>query len=168
VSIRGAGRATIAAHVFENPMHRGAVNVLAVHGPAETGFVFEPLAQAIFADPSLGRAVRRVVAIDLSGHGDSSDPTTLPAGATFADLTTEDEVSVVIQSIDALRQLCVLPSAIVAHSMGGLEVQGAQQELLDEGSSLAAHGIFGAVLLAPVPVANVPWVRLPPTSRHLS
>jgi pimeloyl-ACP methyl ester carboxylesterase len=165
VSVRGTGRATIAAHVFENPTHRGAVNVLAVHGLAETGFVFEPLAQAIFADRSLGLIVRRVVAIDLPGHGDSSDPTTLPAGATFGDLTIEDEVSVVLQSIDALRQLRVPASAIVAHSMGGLEVQVAQQQLLDRGSSLAAHGIFGAVLLAPVPVANVPWV---PPSADLS
>jgi pimeloyl-ACP methyl ester carboxylesterase len=162
VTVRGTGAATIAAHVFENPAHRGGVNVLAVHGLAETGFIFAPLAQAIFADRSLGRAVGRIVAIDLPGHGDSSDPTNLPAGVNFGDLTIEDETSVVIQSIDALRKLAVPPSAVVAHSMGGLEVQLAQQELLDEGSSLAAHGVFGAALLAPVPVADVPWVA-PPT-----
>jgi len=162
VTVRGTGAATIAAHVFENPTHRGVVNVLAVHGLSETGFIFGPLAQTIFADRALGLTVRRIVAIDLPGHGDSSDPTNLPEGVNFGDLTIEDETSVVIQSIDALRKLGVAASAIVAHSMGGLEVQLAQQELLDQGSSLAAHGIFGAALLAPVPVANVPWV--PPQS----
>ena len=162
VTVRGTGGATIAAHVFENPAHRGVVNVLAVHGLSETGFIFGPLAQTIFADRALGLTVRRIIAIDLPGHGDSSDPTNLPEGVDFGDLTIEDETSVVIQSIDALRKLGVPASAIVAHSMGGLEVQLAQQELLDEGSSLAAHGIFGVTLLAPVPVANVPWV--PPQS----
>src|SRR5580698_7312595 len=44
VTVRGTGTATIAAHVFENSAHRGAVTVLAVHGLAETGFIFEPLA----------------------------------------------------------------------------------------------------------------------------
>jgi len=68
VTVRGTGAATIVAHVFENPTHRGAVNLLAVHGLAETGFIFEPLAQAIFADRTLGLAVRRVIAIDLRGH----------------------------------------------------------------------------------------------------
>jgi pimeloyl-ACP methyl ester carboxylesterase len=162
VTVRGTGAATIAAHVFENPAHRGVVTVLAVHGLSETGFIFGPLAQTIFADHALGLTVRRIIAIDLPGHGDSSDPTNLPEGVNFGDLTIEDETSVVVQSIDALRKLGVPASAIVAHSMGGLEVQLAQQELLDEGSSLAAHGIFGAALLAPVPVANVPWV--PPQS----
>ncbi len=161
ITLRGTGAATIAAHVFENPAHRGAVNVLAVHGIAETGFVFGPLAQAIFADRALGLTVRRIVAIDLPGHGDSSDPTKLPAGVTFGDLTIEDDANVVIQSIDSLRRLAIPPSAVVAHSMGGLEVQVAQQELLDEGSSLAAHGVFAAALLAPVPVADVPWVPPP-------
>ncbi len=135
--------------------------MLAVHGLSETGFIFGPLAQAIFADRALGLTVGRVVAIDLPGHGDSSSPTNLPAGVNFGDLTIEDDASVVIQSIDALRKLAVPPSAVVAHSMGGLEVQVAQQELLDEGSSLAAHGVFGATLLAPVPVENVPWVPPP-------
>ncbi len=161
VAVRGTGAATIAAHIFENPAHRGAMNVLAVHGLSETGFIFGALAQSIFADRALGRTVRRIVAIDLPGHGDSSAPTNLPAGVNFGDLTIEDEASVVIQSIDALRKLAIPPSVVVAHSMGGLEVQLAQQELLDEGSSLAAHGIFGAALLAPVPVADVPWVPPP-------
>ncbi len=162
VTLRGTGAATIAAHVFENPGHVGTVNVIAVHGITETGLVFGPLAQAIFADRALGLTVRRILAIDLPGHGDSSDPTNLPDGAKFGDLTIEDDASVVIQSIDALRKRGVPPSAILAHSMGGLEVQVAQQQLLDAGSSLAAHGVFAATLLAPVPVANVPWV--PPAS----
>jgi hypothetical protein len=41
--------------------------------------------------------------------------------------------------------------------MGGLEVQAAQQALLDQNSSLARHGIRRVLLLAPVPPHGRPW-----------
>jgi hypothetical protein len=46
--------------------------------------------------------------------------------------------------------------------MGGLAIQTVQQQLLSRGSSLAAHGVVGAVLLAPVPPHGEPWT-VPPT-----
>lgn len=157
VTVRGSGKATIHASVYVNDNARGLTTLLAVHGLSETGFTFAPLAQTMFGDRQIGRSIRRLVAIDLPGHGDSTFPTGLPAGVNFGELTIEDNVSVVLQSIDALRARRLAPQIIIGHSMGGLEVQAAQQSLLSQGSSLAAHGIFGAVLLAPVPPHGRPW-----------
>ena len=162
VSLRRTGTSTIHAHVFDNPTGRGLVNVLAVHGLVNTGFVYEPLAQAIFADAVLGSVVRRVLAIDLPGHGDSTFPKNLPDGANFGDLLIEDNAGVVLQSIDALRDRGLPTPIVVGHSMGSLAIQTVQQQLLSSGSSLAAHGVIGAVLLAPVPPHGEPWA-VPPT-----
>jgi pimeloyl-ACP methyl ester carboxylesterase len=161
VAIRGTGTASLHAHVYANPTVQGGINVLAVHGLAETGFIYGPLAQAIFADRALGPAIGRIVAIDLPGHGDTPFPTGLPEGVNYGDLLIEDNASVVIQAIDALRRRGLGPSAIIAHSMGGLEVLIAQQTLLGEHSSLAAHGVFAATLLAPVPPHGQEWVHPP-------
>ena len=157
VTVRKVGTVTLHASVYVNDKARGQTNVLAVHGLAETGFTFQPLAQAIFADRWAGRSVRRIVAIDLPGHGDSTYPTGLPSGVHFGDLTIEDNVDVLLQSIEALRAKRLAPRVIIGHSMGGLEVQAAQQALLSQGSSLSARGITGAILLAPVPPHGRPW-----------
>jgi pimeloyl-ACP methyl ester carboxylesterase len=159
VAIRGTGTSTIHGHVYTNPAKCSGANVLAVHGLSGTGLYFGPLAQAIFADSRLGRAVKRIIAIDMPGHGESTFPSNLPDGLLFGDLTIDDNVGVVVQSIDALRSLGLGPRVVVGHSMGGLEVQAAQQALLSAGSSYAAHGVFGAVLLAPVPPHGQQWVR---------
>ncbi len=161
VAIRGTGTSTIHGHIYTNPGKNSGANVLAVHGLSGTGYYFGPLAQAIFADSRLGRAVKRIVAIDMPGHGDSTYPSNLPDGLLFGDLAIDDNVSVVIQSIDALRARGLGPKVVIGHSMGGLEVQAAQQALLSAGSSYAAHGVFGAVLLAPVPPHGQQWVRPP-------
>jgi pimeloyl-ACP methyl ester carboxylesterase len=129
---------------------------------SENGFIYAPLAQAIFADAKLGHTVKNVIGIDPPGHGDSGFPTNLPGGLRFGDLVVEDDVGVVLQAIDVLRQQGLGPKVLVAHSMGGLEAQVAQQFLLAQGSSLAAHGVVGVALLAPVPPHGLPWVR-PPT-----
>jgi len=59
----------------------------------------------------------------------------------------------------------------MGHSMGGLEIQSAQEQLLASGSSLAKHGVFSAILVAPVPVANItawtpPITTIPPQYFH--
>jgi hypothetical protein len=59
VALRGTGRSTVHATVFRNP-HRGVVhlNVLAIHGLAETAATFGPLAEAVYHDASLAKRVR--------------------------------------------------------------------------------------------------------------
>jgi pimeloyl-ACP methyl ester carboxylesterase len=161
VAIRGTGTSTIHGHIFTNPAKCSGATVLAVHGLVGTGLYFGPLAEAIFADSSLSRAVKRIIAIDMPGHGDSTFPSNLPNGLLFGDLTIDDNVSVVIQSIDALRSRGLGPRVVIGHSMGGLEVQAAQQALLSAHSSFAAHGVLGAVLLAPVPPHGQQWVAPP-------
>jgi pimeloyl-ACP methyl ester carboxylesterase len=162
VSLRTTGAATIHASIFSNPQaNRGVVTILAVHGFTERGSMFAPLAAAIYADPSLKLAVKRIVSIDLVAHGDSSPPT-LPSPLKFSDLTIEDNISVVIQSIDKLRAANLGPQVIMGHSMGGLAVQGAQEALLAGGSSLAKHGVFGAILLAAVPNSGSVWTQSTP------
>ncbi|MEY4511751.1 MAG: hypothetical protein RLZZ450_3873 [Pseudomonadota bacterium] len=161
VSLRDTGSAKIHATVFSNERLRRGETVLAVHGLAETGATFEPLARAVFGDRVLTRRVKRIVAIDLVGHGKSGFPEGLPDGA-FGQLTIDDNISVVRQAIDAACDEGLAPTAIAGHSMGGLTVQALQEVLLQQGESLADHGITKAVLLAPVPAGDQPWVRPPP------
>jgi pimeloyl-ACP methyl ester carboxylesterase len=165
VSVHG-GTGSIHANIYTNPANSGATTILAVHGLTGTGENFGPLSAAIFADSILGRAVKRVIAIDMPGHGESSSPT-LPSPARFTDLTIEDNVSVVIQSIDALRSRNLGAQVIMGHSMGGLEVQVAQEALLASGSSLAKHGVFGAILLGAVPNSGSVWTQ-PPANPNIN
>jgi pimeloyl-ACP methyl ester carboxylesterase len=159
------GIAPVSVTVYENPSasSRGA-NVLAVHGFTETAAMWEPLANELFSRPGTDRVIRRVIALDLPGHGQSPIPT-LAAGL-FGNLSIYDNVGVVIQTIDFLRTQGLGARVIMGHSMGGLAIQSAQEQLLAGGSSLAKHGVYGAILLAPVPVANVSWTpaasALPP------
>lgn len=160
VTLRGTGSATIHASVYTNPQNRGVATILAVHGFTERATMFGPLSDAIFADSVLKVAVKRIVSIDLVAHGDSSPPT-LPSPLKFSDLTIEDNISVVIQSIDALRSMNMGPKVVMGHSMGGLAIQGVQEALLAQNSSLAAHGVFGAILIAAVPNGSVQWTQPP-------
>jgi pimeloyl-ACP methyl ester carboxylesterase len=163
VALRGTGTASIHASVYTNTAIRRGDTVLAVHGLFETGTTFEPLAEAVFADRALRRRIKRVVAIDMTGHGESGFPISLPEGARFGELTIEDNVAVVLQSIEALRRLRMGPATLIGHSMGGLESQAAQQTLLTQGSSLARRGVRHVVLLAPVPPHGRPWMQPPPS-----
>lgn len=161
VALRG-GTSEVCADVHSNWRAPFGATVLAVHGFTETAATFGPLAQAIFGDPVLRFVVKRVIAIDLPGHGDSEAPIGLPAGK-FGELTLQDNVSVVIQAIDTLRSRGMGARVLMGHSMGGLTVAGVQEALLAAGSSLAQHGVTRAILLAPVPVLSVSWTQPPPS-----
>lgn len=161
VTVRGTGSATIHADVYENPRDgHGQLTILAVHGFTERGSMFEPLASAIFADPNLQNRVRRVVAMDMPAHGLSSAPV-LPSPLLFGNLLIQDNASVLVQTIDALSARNLAPDWVVGHSMGGLTIQVAQEQLLSVGSSLAAHGVRRATLLASVPARGTVWTRYP-------
>lgn len=159
VSLRGTGSVSIHADVFNNTTNHGALTIMAVHGFTERGSMWQPLSDAIFADGALGLVVKRIIAIDMPLHGGSGTPT-LPSPTKFGDLLIEDNVSVVIQSIDALKALGKGAQIVMGHSMGGLETQAAQEALLSQGSSLLKHGVFGAILVDAVPARGTPWTQL--------
>jgi pimeloyl-ACP methyl ester carboxylesterase len=161
VAVR-TGSATIHANVFTNPhcSSRG-VTVLAVPGGGGTSFQLGPLARAILAHSRQGFDVRRIVAIDFPGHGNSPFPINLPDGTQFGDLLLEDDASVVLQSIDKLRAMKLAPRVVLTHSQGGLLVQTVQQMLLKSGSSLAAHGVKQAIMLSPPPPHGLEWHQSP-------
>jgi pimeloyl-ACP methyl ester carboxylesterase len=161
VSLRQTGSATIHADVFNNPeAWRGVLTILAVHGMAERGSMFEPLADAIYADPVLKYVVKRIISLDMVAHGLSSAPTLL-SPTLFGDLLIEDNASVVIQAIDILRARGLGPQVVMGHSMGGITIQTAQEMLLAQGSSLAAHSVYSAIMIASVPARGTVWTRLP-------
>ncbi len=159
VGLRGTGSVTIHADVYNNPANHGLITILAVHGFTERGSMFQPLASAIFADHILGLAVKRIIAIDMPAHGGSGVPT-LPSPLKFGDLLIEDDVSVLIESIDALKTLGKGAQIVMGHSMGGLEIQAAQETLLAQNSSLAKHGVVGAILIDAVPARGTQWTQL--------
>ena len=158
VKVRETGTANVHATVFTPSARARGATVLAVPGLAETGLVYEPLARAIFRDRTLRRQIGRVVALDLVGRGESTPPSGLPDGKKFGDLTIEDNVSVVIQAIAALRELGYAPKVLLGHSMGGLATVSVQEALLAKESSLSKLGIEHAILLAPVPPHARPWM----------
>lgn len=163
VTIRG-GLEPVCAEVYENEQSVPlGVTVLTVHGLSETAASWEPLAEALFEDPLYKNLIRRVVALDLPGRGVTpATPGFYADGASvFGTLLIHDNVNIIIQSISALHALDVKPRVIMGHSLGGLEIQGTQEALLAQGSSLAKLGIYRAILLAPVPNANATWTRSP-------
>src|SRR5262245_45452159 len=102
VKLRETSPVSIHARVWDGGSRFGAT-VLAVHGLSETAAVYGPLATAIFQDRAARRAIRRVIAIDMPGHGESGAPAAAN-GVKFGDLVIEDYVSVLLQSIDALAR----------------------------------------------------------------
>jgi pimeloyl-ACP methyl ester carboxylesterase len=161
VTVRDTGTATIAAHIYSNPAIRAGVTIVAFPGVAETGTVFGPLAGAIFADGALKFVVKNVLGVDLPGRGDSTFPADLPPGVHYGDLTIEDDATIAVQTIDALRRKGFAAGVVLGHSLGGLDVLVAQQALLSQHSSLAAHGVRAAVLLSPVPPQPLAWTPPP-------
>jgi pimeloyl-ACP methyl ester carboxylesterase len=148
------GLAPVKVTVHENPQAPAwAATVLAVHGFTETAAMWTPLKTALFANPNTKNRVKRVIALDLPGHGLSPIPQL--ASGLFGNLSIYDNVGVVIQVIDALRAQNLGPRVLIGHSMGGLAIQAVQEQLLNSGSSLAKKGVYRAILLAPVPVANI-------------
>jgi len=155
------GSSNVCADVYENPnANRLGQTILGVHGFTEAAKSWAPLIEAMFTDKVQKHTVKRFIAIDLPGRGNSPMPVGLPGGV-FGDLYDEDFVNIVIQSIVALKKAGIGPQVLMGHSMGGLAVQGVQEELLSRGSSLAALGVFKAVLLGALPANGAVWHQIP-------
>src|SRR6476469_2315443 len=154
--LRPGVTADIAYHVVVNPkLTPPALDVVIVHGLAQTARTFEPLAQSLFS-PSMGNKVGRVILIDEPGHGNSSDPS---AGLLFGDLLIEDYATTLLQSLQVLRDRGFHPDVLIGHSLGGEVIQVAQERLMAGGGSLRQNfGVRGAVLIAPVIPEPLPWV----------
>ncbi len=162
VGLRG-GVTQVCADVHENAnASELGTTIFAVHGLSETAAAWGPLVDSLFADPDLGVLVRRVIAIDLPGHGDSPFPLGLPGGL-FGELVIEDNVSVILQSLSILAAQGLESRVVMGHSMGGLAIQAAQEALLSEGTNFAALGVQQALLLAPVPAGGQQWTQPPPS-----
>lgn len=155
------GSAYVCVTVFENTnaWFSGA-NILAVHGMTGTAATWKPLAEEMIGTPVWGNTIKRVMAVDLPGHGKSAIPESLPGGP-FGNLIIDDNMSVILQTILALQGKGMSPRAIMGHSMGGLAIQGLQEALLNENLSLAMIGVMRAVLFAPVPTSGSVWNRGP-------
>ena len=154
VTLQPGVTADVAVHVYENP-HRvpPALDVVIIHGLAQTGVSMAPLANALFAD-SMGNKVGRAIVIDLPGHGQSS----LPNGMQFGQLAIEHYVVAVLGVLAALPSHGMSSDVLIGHSMGGVIIQIAQELLLQQGTTLRAlDGVRGAVLIAPVLPYNEPW-----------
>ena len=156
------GSSEVCADVYENPNapHFFGETILAVHGFTEAAKSWAPLVQAMFADKFHKHTVKRFIAIDLPGRGNSPMPEGLPGGV-FGELYDEDFVDIVVQTIVALKQAGMGPQVLMGHSMGGLAVQGVQEQLLSQGSSLAELGVRRAVLLGALPAYGAVWHQVP-------
>jgi non-heme chloroperoxidase len=110
--------------------HRGPTTgpaIVLIHGYSDSSFSFSRVMPLV-------PGVRRVIAPDLRGHGDSDKPAT---GYRMIDLADD-----VIEMIDALE----VPSAvIVGHSMGSFVAQAVAER--------APRQVAGLVLLASAPAA---------------
>ena len=155
VVLRPGVSADIAYHVVVNPRTTPpALDVVVVHGLAQTARTFEPLAEALFT-PSMGNKVGRVILLDEPGHGNSSLPT---GGLMFGDLLIEDYATTLLQSLQVLRDRGFHPDVLIGHSLGAEVIQVAQERLMAAGGSLRQNfGVRGAVLIAPVIPEPLPW-----------
>ena len=160
VQVRGSTQPSCSL-VFENPnqLSSPGVTVFAVHGFTRTAASWEGMADALFADPVYKWVLGRVIAIDLPGRGETPAVPGVYGDdqSVFGTLVIQDNVSIIIQTLQGLPAEGYTPTVLMGHSMGGLEVQGVQEALLAQGSSLAAIGVNKAILLAPVPHAGAQW-----------
>jgi pimeloyl-ACP methyl ester carboxylesterase len=132
----------------------GGVTILTVHGMAHTGNSFIPLSGELFANQPNGIRVKRVINLDLPGHGSS---TLLPKkmSVKFGDLTIDDYARVLTATLDHYRGASK-PTVLFGHSMGGLVIQVAQEQLLNEGKNLRSKSITDVIVIASASPSAVP------------
>lgn len=143
--------------ILDNPVHSSGATVLCVPGLAHTGNTFRPLATQIFADPVLGSHVSRLVLLNLPDRGGSGLPFGRNDHPLFGNLGVSDYAACIISTLEQCAEQGVPIQQILAHSMGGIVAQVAQEQLLAQASSLAsAYGVTNVVLIASTQPAGVP------------
>ncbi len=126
----------------------------AVHGFAHTAATWQPFVESLFDHNPTGPVVCRVAAMNFPGRGGSS----LPTGILYSELTLDDHVTALLDTLDALRQQDVRPRGLIGHSQGGLLIQMAQQQLIDAGTSLRRQlTIRDVILFASATPRQIPW-----------
>lgn len=145
VSLPGSGTVDIQIDHYENHnKNAGNKAVLAVHGLAHTGATFDQLANELFKQTGNDK-VRRVLALNFPGRNGSG----VPSKGEFGSLSVEDYTAVLLGVLDQLSKKINIET-IVAHSLGALIVQTAQNSLTSAGTSLQKEfGIKNVYLLAP-------------------
>jgi pimeloyl-ACP methyl ester carboxylesterase len=131
-------------------------SIFAVHGINSDTLVFEPLARALFINNPTGGIVCRVLAMEMPGHGLSGIP---QGGLLFGQMSEDNYSNIVLNSLAALAQTNnIHPISLIAHSNGGVVTQLAQQNLVNQGSSLRSEfGIEKITFFASVPSEPVAW-----------
>ncbi|MET0341553.1 MAG: alpha/beta fold hydrolase [Polyangiales bacterium] len=156
VKVKTTGSAVLKCNVVANPAASEFADstVLSIAGLSASGRVFDAFNAALVAD-SLGSFVRQTITLDLPGHGQSP----MPTGVKYGDVNIDDNIDIVVQTLEALNRQGSAPALITAHGLGALYVAGAQQKLLDRGSSLSKLGVRGVLMYTPVPSHGLPWTQ---------
>jgi pimeloyl-ACP methyl ester carboxylesterase len=132
-------------------------NVLVVPGLAHSASAFRPWAEQIFSDKKLAKKVGTVFLMDLPGHGKSEGPIG-DTGIKFGDLSLSDYATTVNKVLARLSIRGCFVDTIVAHSMGGIVSQMAQESLLSKKLSLRKlYGVKDVVLVASNFPRELPW-----------
>ncbi|UCC68022.1 MAG: hypothetical protein JSV79_13080 [Armatimonadota bacterium] len=128
--------------------------VFAIPGGGHTAQSWDQYAEALFTHPFKGPATARLVALDPPGRGHSTGLT----GIYFSELMVDDDVTAILATLDRLQGHGIYPSEIIGQCSGALQVQMAQERLVESGSSLfQEYGISRAVLLSPAIPAPIAW-----------
>ena len=139
----------IRVDVYENASPRPRdVNVLLLHGFAQSRTTMGPLANALLTQP--GSNVARVFVPNLPSQGVS--------GVVWGFVTLQHYVGTLDGLLDYFGAAGTPVDVLIGHSMGGLIVQLEQQSLNMAGTTLRArHGVRSAILIAPVIPGPLPW-----------
>lgn len=153
--IRPGVNVDVQTDVLDNPTPGPGRTVLMVHGLVHTGNSFRPLANELFCHPPAGGRIKRVLLLNMPGRGGSGLPYGYNA-VPYGDLTLQDYTAVLIRALVFYSYNNIAPSAVVAHSMGGLVVQMAQETMLQNGSSLKNLGVNKVTLFGSSSPGNLP------------
>jgi pimeloyl-ACP methyl ester carboxylesterase len=122
---------------------------------SHTAATWQNFAEQVLLDSDPECRLGKILAMDLPGHGGSSLPWST-SGIKFGDLTLQDYAQTLISTVDRLKASRLPVNILLAHSMGGVITQLAQNKLLLQKSSFKRKGIESVVLLAsslPKPLA---------------